>query len=606
MKRSILFFISLLPLYSIAQTIPAASRVDWSKAGLEGEVPQLSNVADVTAFGAVANDTIDDYPAIQTAMTSLNGGSGVIYFPAGNYLVRSTISLDADSLIIRGAGSDSTILSFNFNGSAANSFHIGHALNDTFHSLSSGYLKDSRKLIAANAQQFFAAGERVEIREENGTWDIQPISWADHSVGHFSKIDSVNTDTIWLNEALRLDFDSVLHPEIRRAIPRQYCGLECFKMVRIDTNSNGTSYGCDFSNASNCWMRGVESERSICAHVSIDRSSHISITGCYFHDAHLYDGTSTRGYGVLLITHSTSNLIEDNIFKHLRHAMIAKQGANGNVFGYNYSIEPNRSEPIPDYAADLCLHGHYAFANLFEGNIAQNLQIDIVWGPSGPYNTFFRNKVELYGIIMSSGSVQSNGQNFVGNDVSSSQFLQGNYSLTGTGHFQYGNMVQATLTPANTNGLMDTSCYLSSIPPFFWNIPKHLPAVGRPNAFADDNNPAHQRYLDGGVLTRCEYVPYVDTTVSTFLFSPAISVFEIQNCIAERNRLTLTLSCSKNIEIRMELLSVTGQQLVGQKIKPGEGVSTQALPIPDVPAGVYLLRINANGESLTRKIVLAE
>src|SRR4029078_3990435 len=130
----------------------------------------------------------------------------------------------------------------------------------------------------------------------------------------------------------------------------------------------------------------------------IETSSHVEISGCYFHDSYLYDGASTHGYGIVVYTHACANKIEDNIFRMLRHAMICKQGANGNVFGYNYSRETNRSEAIADYAADICLHGHYAFANLYEGNIVQNLQIDQAWGPSGPYNTFFRNKVENYGI----------------------------------------------------------------------------------------------------------------------------------------------------------------------------------------------------------------
>src|SRR4029078_10246631 len=124
------------------------------------------------------------------------------------------------------------------------------------------------------------------------------------------------------------------------------------------------------------------------AHVAIETGSHIFISGCYFHESYVYDGVSTNCYGVMLITHACSNLIEDNIFKKLRHAMITKQGANGNVFGYNYSLEPNRSEFPSDFGADLCLHGHYAFANLYEGNIGQNLTIDQTWGPSGPFNTF--------------------------------------------------------------------------------------------------------------------------------------------------------------------------------------------------------------------------
>ena len=86
-------------------------------------------------------------------------------------------------------------------------------------------------------------------------------------------------------------------------------------------------------------------------------------------------------------------------------------GVNGNVIAYNYSIEPNRSEFPAEASADISLHGHYPFSNLFEGNIVQNIQIDLTHGPNGPFNTFFRNRAELYGIVMSSGIVQNDSIN---------------------------------------------------------------------------------------------------------------------------------------------------------------------------------------------------
>jgi hypothetical protein len=124
------------------------------------------------------------------------------------------------------------------------------------------------------------------------------------------------------------------------------------------------------------------------AHVMIEYSKNIEVSGCYIHHSFGYDGSGTRGYGVCLRQHASDCLVENNFFRFLRHAMMVKEGANGNVFGYNYSIEPNRSEPIADFSGDISLHGHYAFANLFEGNIVQNIIIDQFWGQSGPHNTF--------------------------------------------------------------------------------------------------------------------------------------------------------------------------------------------------------------------------
>jgi hypothetical protein len=91
-------------------------------------------------------------------------------------------------------------------------------------------------------------------------------------------------------------------------------------------------------------VKGVESSKSQASHIMLKSSKNISISGCYFHDAFTYDGTSTAGYGVNMIQHNSDCIVENCVFKHLRHSMVAKQGANGNVFAYNYSFDPFRSE----------------------------------------------------------------------------------------------------------------------------------------------------------------------------------------------------------------------------------------------------------------------
>jgi hypothetical protein len=66
------------------------------------------------------------------------------------------------------------------------------------------------------------------------------------------------------------------------------------------------------------------------------------------------------------------------------------------------------------------------YANLFEGNIIQNYMIDHYWGPAGPYNTFFRNRTELYGIVMTnSNGYDSNLQNHGGQRCSQHRLVHG-------------------------------------------------------------------------------------------------------------------------------------------------------------------------------------
>jgi len=263
----------------------------------------------------------------------------------------------------------------------------------------------------------------------------------------------------------------------------------------------------------NCRIKGVESNKSQGSHCMIGASSQITVSGCYFHDAYKYDGSGTKGYGLTIINHAGLCLIVNNIFKHVRHSMMVKQGANGNVFAYNYSREPfrNGQYEIPaDYGGDISLHGHYSFANLFEGNIVQNIYIDQTWGPSGPYNTFFRNRAELYGFIMT--SAQTLNQNIVGNEITgvgyTFPFNHGAYTITGTGHLQHGNNDNGTIVPSGTNVLNDNSYFITA-QPSFWNITSVWPSIGAPNSPSSGDIPAHVRYFAG------QYTDCNDITTTT-------------------------------------------------------------------------------------------
>jgi len=80
--------------------------------------------------------------------------------------------------------------------------------------------------------------------------------------------------------------------------------------------------------------------------------------------------------------------------------MIMKAGANGNVSAYNYSTE-NNPQQNKDDSSDFSAHGGYPYMNLVEGNVLQFAHSSDCFGPAGPLQTFFRNRVEGKGIIIS-------------------------------------------------------------------------------------------------------------------------------------------------------------------------------------------------------------
>jgi hypothetical protein len=72
-------------------------------------------------------------------------------------------------------------------------------------------------------------------------------------------------------------------------------------------------------------------------------------------------------------------------------------GGSGNVFGYNYSKDPQGRQvantPNNWLFTDISTHGWHPFMNLWEGNIAARVSLDNMHGSSS-HNTLFRNWIE--------------------------------------------------------------------------------------------------------------------------------------------------------------------------------------------------------------------
>lgn len=487
-----------------AGVIPAQRVAEWSLAGYPGEVPRPSTQADVMDFGAVGDGVANDQPAIVAAIASLGGEPGVVFLPPGNYRITSTISLPS-GVVLRGAGAADSWIRCDPPNSGTTCIAVNGSVSGDWQAVTAGYSKDSQALTVSDGTAF-SQGDWALIRQQNGSWDTKPIEWADNAVGQLFRVASVAGDVLSLDRPLRIDYDPALSPEIVRLNPKNHVGIEDLGIERASDPTTSSGYNINFYLAVDSWAKGIESDKSIGSHMMIRTSANVEVTGSHFHHAYTYDGSGTRGYGVTMSNSTSDCLVEGNIFDHLRHAMMVKVGCNGNVWAYNFSRDPYRSETFNDFAGDISLHGHYSFANLFEGNIVANIIIDQYWGASGPYNTFFRNRAEWYGIIITPDSSLTNDQNFVGNEVTKgkSNFLLGiyytlYYGILGTGHFEHGNNVDGTLEPAGTGDLADLSYYRDEAGDFCEMAP-NWPSIGVPNGLDSGTNRARQRWDAGGPM----------------------------------------------------------------------------------------------------------
>ena len=484
-----------------AQTIPADRRVNWQQIIQNYTYETPVRVINIMDFGGVADGKTDNSDALKQAVASFQNRAGTILLPAGIYLFNNTVVLP-DSIQLKGDGPDVTILKFDLNHKPKDCIRVTGTAENHFVHLKGGYSFGSTKLLSDSAS-YFHPGDWVEIIENNGNWNTVPADWAKNSVGQITKVKAVSGDTIILRNSLRITYLDSLNPRLQRMNPVKNVAVSCLKIIRVDKPTEGGGYNIFMDYAVNSRLAGLESDTSSGSHVYISRSAQIKVEGCYFHHAFAYDGVSTHGYGVTLAHHSGGCLIVNNIFVHLRHAMMVKTGANGNVFAYNYSRDPFRSESLSDLSGDISLHGHYPFANLFEGNIVQNIIIDHYWGPSGPLNTFFRNRAELWGIIMTqSDTTETSEQNFVGNECTNTSFLHGQFVLEGTNNFVYANNVLGQIVPDTSGELPDSSYYLSEKPDF-WIADERWPDIGPPNKLGTGIIAAKKRYESGGLLTVC-------------------------------------------------------------------------------------------------------
>ncbi|MBT5828564.1 MAG: dockerin, partial [Candidatus Latescibacteria bacterium] len=380
--------------------------VRWTP-GIPGGIPDVDVVANVKDYGAVGDGMTDDAASFQKAIDAVD--QGAVLIPAGDYVLKSGLEINK-SVVLRGEGADKTRLLFDIADRAA--INIAKYDRGEWMDVVDGHVFGSENVTVADGS-VFKAGDFVEIQQENDP-DVMYTdpkwneSWADDSVGQILRVEEVKGNTLLLDKPLYITFRAALKPKVRTQGFVERAGVED---LYIKLSSRGDPVTIGMRNTAYCWIRNIESDFTSRNHVGVSASYRCEIRDSYFHHSYEYGGGG-HGYGVNLGKHVTDCLIENNIFKHLRHAMLVQVGSCGNVFAYNYSVETlSEGTWVP---CDVSLHGHFPFMNLFESNTVQKIDVSDYWGPVGPGNTFLRNRVENYGFRIRD---HSHLQNVIGNEL---------------------------------------------------------------------------------------------------------------------------------------------------------------------------------------------
>ncbi|MBU1241419.1 glycoside hydrolase family 55 protein [Myxococcota bacterium] len=463
--------------------------VDWTLAGYPGGIPQVTtNVVEAVNSGALCDGTTDDAPALQEAIDTMLT-PGVLLLPAGVCRIDAPLELRS-GVVIRGGGSAATTLLCH---AEAGCLLLEGSPSGDYLSITAGLTMGATQLEVADGT-LFGAGDGAEIRQDN--YEPAQADWGDENVGQMVLITAVTGNTLTISPPLHIDYASSHNPRIRLTNFVADAGIEDLTVERLD--SGGTSgNNISMRRAARCWVRRVESNFTLQYHVSVSESVFVEIRDSYFHHAKS-KGDGGQGYGASLSRFATSVLVENNVFYETRHAMIVQIGTSGCVFGYNYS-ERNYSDDGWDKTS-ISLHGHYPFMNLWESNIAGWVGIGDYWGPAGPGNTFFRNRIMGTDRHMEFGDyrgiqfMESAGPQYItGNEVMAEGIFGDSLEADGVLH---GNNVNGEVTwdPSRVATLED-SLYLDAKPAFFGAM--EWPSLGGDQTPGAGSIPARERWLAG-------------------------------------------------------------------------------------------------------------
>ncbi len=408
---------------------------------------------NVVNNGVTRNDTTVDVAVQVENLIASGTGRRILYFPAGDYTLKTTLNINDSDIRIQGDGIDQTVFKLDFlPGKFTGISFSGNATGFPIISITAGATRGSDQVTLANAAGF-DVGDFVEIADPTFTAATK---------GQLFIVTARAGNVLTLD--MKIGTGMGANPTIQEYNPVENVSMEDCTVQRLN-DGDKWSNNVVFSRAYNARALRVHSKKAVSIGINFTRVKKGLALACKASNGWTIGGGYR--YGINLGTRTTQVRVSNCEAWNLRHHFIANAGANHSVFSYNTA-----SAGYNSYGDVNVHHGNGCHNILFEGNSGREISIDNVNPTASWYITFFRNDGSS---LVGSQNANSRNVNILANEMPA-----GGLKNQGANNYVGGNIVGGT---TNWGALSSTddipeSLYTTTQPTYVASWPLYGPPSG--------------------------------------------------------------------------------------------------------------------------------
>lgn len=387
-----LFALAMAAAGSRAELIPANRLFNWQanvNVGVPGGIPtNRTTTINVTSapYNADKTGATDASAAINSAINAATAGT-IVYLPAGTYRIDSTISMrNRSDITLRGAGPTQTILDVRTTGTTVIYAGADTQWPDDYSTgganITGGLTQGSTTLTVSDSS-LFSVGDVAILTDANDTnLPVLHVSGGTRHRGQLARVTAKSGSNITISPGLLQTLSASRAPKAHKlAFKVANIGIEDLK---LEMGNSTTGFPVWLQQADRCWVKNIKINQQSNYGVYLLYAFECEVRHCDIRDR---KAGGTNGAGILL-ERSSANLLEDNIMVAIFPHLEVNFMSSGNVFAYNF-LENSAIYDMVGCSINSN-HGPHNQFNLYEGNIAPNVQCDGYFGSTSD-DTIFRN-----------------------------------------------------------------------------------------------------------------------------------------------------------------------------------------------------------------------